>query len=97
MKMKKTGYIVSLFLYIASAYISHIYKFGTKNTYWSLLNVFVIIIPSFLQTIINLKNNKNSNNIIVMYIILGVFIILFLTGILILTLLLFKIIDAPLY
>lgn len=97
MKIKKTGYIISAFLYITSASISFIFKLGTKNTYWALLNVFVIIIPAFLQTIINIKNNRNSDNIIVIYIILGIFIILLFTGILILALLIFKVIDAPLY
>ena len=93
MKIKKFGYIVSAILYIISAIISRILKLGTMNTYWALFNVF----PAFIQTIFNIKSNKNSDGVIVLYILFGMFTILFLAGILISFLLLFKIIEAPLY
>jgi hypothetical protein len=97
MKIKKFGYIVSAILYIISAIISRILKLGTMNTYWALFNVFIIVIPAFIQTIFNIKSNKNSDGVIVLYILFGMFTILFLAGILISFLLLFKIIEAPLY
>ncbi len=97
MKIRKVGYIISALVYIVSAIISHIFKLGTTNTYWAFLNVFIIIIPSFIQTIFNIKVNKNADNIIILYIILSMFIILFLTGLLIIFLLLFNIIKLPLY
>lgn len=97
MKIKKIGYLISVLLYIANSIISYLCKLNTRDTWWALLGVFIIITPSFIQTIYNIKENKNFNGVTVLYIVLGLFILLYVTGILILFLLLLGIIEISLY
>lgn len=97
MKIKKTGYFISILIYIANIIISNICKFNTRDTWWALLGVFIIITPSFIQTIYNIKCNRNFNGVVILYIVLGLLGLLYITGILILLLLLFGIIEVALY
>ena len=91
------GYIISCILFFISAIISSVLEFGTKNTYWALVNAVIIITPSFIQTIINIRSNKNSDNIAIMYIVLCLIILFYLGGIFATFLLIFKAIKIPLY
>ena len=97
MKIKKTGYLISILIYIANIIISNICKLETRDTWWALLGVFIIITPSFIQTIYNIKYNRNVNGVVILYIVLGLLGLLFITGILILFLLLFGSGEISLY
>lgn len=97
MKMKKVGYFISLVLYIVNSIVSYVFNLNTRDTWWALLGVFIIITPSFIQTIYNIKENRNANGVAVLYIVLGMLILLYATGILILFLLTFGIVEIPLY
>ena len=97
MKIKKTGYFISILIYIANIIISNICKLETRDTWWALLGVFIIITPSFIQTIYNIKYNRNVNGVVILYIVLGLLGLLYITGILILILLLFGIVEISLY
>ena len=97
MKIKKTGYMISCILFFISAIISIFLGFGTKNTYWALINAVIIITPSFIQTIKNIRNNKKSDSIAIIYIVLCLIILFYLGGIFATFLLIFKAIEIPLY
>lgn len=91
-----SGYIISAILYILNYVISDIYELLPRNTWWALLGIYVIITPSFIQTIHNIKYKKYSN-IALLYLILIIFILLYIAGTLMMILALLKVIKLPLY
>ena len=64
---------------------------------FSLLDLTFYSWSSFIQTIYNIKYNRNVNGVVILYIVLGLLGLLFITGILILFLLLFGIVEISLY
>ena len=97
MNIKKIGYYISAILYLINSILSCIFKLNTQNTWWALLEIFITITPSFIQTIFNIKKNKDCNGIAILYIVLGLLISFYITGILFLILYILDVVDMPLY
>ncbi len=97
MNIKKTGYIISAIFYLVNFISSYTFKLNTQNTWWALLGILIIITPSFIQTIFNIKKNKDCNGIVVLYVVLGLLILFYITGILIISLGVFGVLNMPLY
>ena len=97
MKIVKKGYIASCILFCISAIASKTFDFGTKNTYWALINAIIIITPSFIQTLLNIRNDKNSDGIVALYIVLCLIILFYLGGSFAALLLIFNAVEIPPY
>ncbi|MBQ3566945.1 MAG: hypothetical protein IJA12_07185 [Oscillospiraceae bacterium] len=95
--MKKTGYCISVILYIVNIIVSAIFDLNTKNTWWALAGTLTIITPSFIQTVFNIKSNKDHDNIAVMYVILVLLILMYIAGIIIFTAGISGFLKLPLY